>query len=431
MFPTKAWFFQQAWTLWQSTVAEINVSVHPALRTMSTQCTVTRHPLSVAIRTKILGAFCLFVLGGILVAGLWPFHAPRNDVTWQGRTNGVLFGKHGTILSEGAFTTFGSGADLSWTLEMWMQPNFHHREETFLSVYSPERPTLFRMYRFRKGIVLQGEEWGEHKRSTTAEAYIGDILREGGASFITITSGMNGTTVYLDGVAFEQRPDFRLSAKSFNGQLVVGNSTIESDSWSGFFRGLAIYDHALTHADASRHFMSWTRQGRPDIHESDRNVALYLFDEHQGNVVHNRANSGPNLTIPERYVILHEKFLDTPQDEFRADWGYLKNVLINVGGFVPLGFFFFAYWSATRQSKAVAIATVILGFMVSLSIEVGQAYLPTRDSGVTDLITNTLGTYLGVALYVRQPSLIRWGLNRLISAVLPWLRPLRVVGPIT
>lgn len=34
------------------------------------------------IELKILGVLCFFVLCGILVAGLWPFHARLNNVSW-------------------------------------------------------------------------------------------------------------------------------------------------------------------------------------------------------------------------------------------------------------------------------------------------------------------------------------------------------------
>jgi glycopeptide antibiotics resistance protein len=96
---------------------------------------------------------------------------------------------------------------------------------------------------------------------------------------------------------------------------------------------------------------------------------------------------------------LHEQVLERPWDEFRRDWNYWKDVGINVAGFIPLGFSFFAYFSSVRSIKRPGLATVALGFFVSFTIEVWQAFLPTRDSGMTDLITNTLGTAIGVLTF--------------------------------
>ena len=68
---------------------------------------------------------------------------------------------------------------------------------------------------------------------------------------------------------------------------------------------------------------------------------------------------------------------------------YWTDVLVNISGFVPVGFFLLNYLSLIQQSKRPAATVLLLGFFLSLTIEILQWFLPTRDSDMTDLICNT------------------------------------------
>jgi glycopeptide antibiotics resistance protein len=147
-----------------------------------------------------------------------------------------------------------------------------------------------------------------------------------------------------------------------------------------------------------QHYNAWRTNQNAEI-KNEGPIELYLFNEGSGTIVHNQINSENDLRIPGHFFVLHAPFLERPWDEFQPSWSYWKNVLINIAGFVPLGFFFCAYFVSVRPLNRAVLATILLGAAISLTIEVLQAFLPTRDSGMTDLITNTLGTVIGTALY--------------------------------
>jgi VanZ family protein len=161
------------------------------------------------------------------------------------------------------------------------------------------------------------------------------------------------------------------------------------------------------------------KDGRPNLGRAGIPLALYLFDERAGEVVRDHGRSGIDLSIPKRYAILDQVFLEPPWTEFNPSWSYWKSVLVNIGGFVPFGFALYAHRSSARQAKRVMMATVLLGLTVSLTIEVLQAYLPTRNSGMTDLFTNTLGTFLG-ALFWRRCRLARILYCRSLDRIEVW-----------
>jgi glycopeptide antibiotics resistance protein len=77
------------------------------------------------------------------------------------------------------------------------------------------------------------------------------------------------------------------------------------------------------------------------------------------------------------------------------------DVAINVAGFIPFGFFCAGFLVKICRFKISAnyMITALLGFGLSLAIELMQVYLPTRDSSLTDVICNVLGTIMGLILY--------------------------------
>jgi VanZ like family/Concanavalin A-like lectin/glucanases superfamily len=346
----------------------------------------------------LLRAACALVLLCILVAGLWPFHAPRNDVSWLSQTSGLRFGKHGSIVSAGPFEADAEQRANSCSLEIWLKPSRVDSGGMILAFYWPEdRVVPFALRQFQDGLVLERGTRGRFDKK--AEMYVGDVLSIQKPVLVTITSGNAGTTIYADSTFVKKDPNFAFSIRHLTGQFVVGNAPSASYNWSGQVKGLAVYDRELSAADVSQSFLDWTKGGQVNSAKSERVVARYLFDEGKGDVIHNQVDSTTDLLIPERFFVLHEQFLERPWDEFHPGWSYWKDLGINVVGFIPLGFFFYAYLSQLQKSGNSTALTIALGFAVSLTIEVLQSFLPTRDSGMTDLITNTLGTAFGVIIF--------------------------------
>jgi VanZ like protein/concanavalin A-like lectin/glucanase superfamily protein len=344
-----------------------------------------------------LGAICLLVLCGMLVAGLWPFHSPKNEVGWLRDRNGVRFGKHGTIISAGALQARASLGETACSVEIWLAPNRIDSEGMILASYWPvEKITPFALRKWRGGLVLErGSRSGSVKK---AKIYVGDVFKGTKPVFISITSGDGGAAAYVDGTLIKTLSSFSFSSLDLTGSLIVGNAPSTGYTWPGQFKGLAIYDRELTAGEISQHYTDWTGNRQAKLADSEGMIALYLFDEGTGNVIRSHVASAPDLVIPERFFVVNQWFLEPFWKEFRPEGGYWKDIAINVVGFIPLGFFFCLYLSFVRRIEHPFWATLILGFVVSLTIEVLQAYLPTRDSGTTDLITNTFGTALGVIL---------------------------------
>lgn len=346
---------------------------------------------------KALASLCLLIFGVMLVAAFWPFRLhPENRVTWLGNEHGLRFSGAGIVLSLKKLELPDSGTPAGISLEIWLKPSQDKYSTALLAVSSGANPGQFRLRQAGDALLVLEEPFASSRHSATMS--VSHAFQAHQQRFIAISTGAQGTTVYVNGAPTKKSSTFRVTDKDFSGQLIVGSSPDAYDTWRGEFLGMALFGRELTQAQVSEHYQAWLH-GRPEVLKNDQPTALYVFDEGTGDIVHNQMTSGSDLVIPQSFRIPFKPFLKSPGREFYFNRAYLRDVLINVSGFVPFGFFVCMYLSWGRASRKAVLATIVLGAVFSLTIEVLQWYIPMRDSGTTDILTNTLGTALGAMLY--------------------------------
>lgn len=353
---------------------------------------------------------CVLILGGILTAGLWPFHAPKNQVSWLPEGQGLRFGRHGTLVSSSRLNAASEPSDAPFTIELWIEASPSPVPGTIMEIHPPPGVRQLSIRQADAALVIESDPPRSDSTAPAARLSVDDILHPGSPKFVTIASGDGQTSVYVDGILARQFGPQPWSGRDLAGQIIVANASGTFQSWLGTLQGLALYRRSLTAAQVQHHFETWTKAGRPDIGPYERVAELCLVNEGAGRLVHNQIPGGTDLVIPERYVVVDQYFLEPFWREFELTWSFAETVLVNIAGLIPLGFTFFAYFCAMGRPKRPALATIFLGFAASVTIEVTQAWLPTRASGTTDIFTNTLGAALGVLLFgwaSRRQSLVK------------------------
>lgn len=343
---------------------------------------------------------CLLLWCGILAAGLWPFRGPRNDVTWPRDEPALGLDGYNVLFSSGMVSASGSGC----SVELLLTPKMTFDSSTVLGFYTPANPLQFSLRQRNDSLVLSSDvKLGKRQVESTVKS--SHVFQKGQQLFVAATVSPEKTAMYIDGQLTRSSVPFPFAGQICSGKLLLGNSAVRVDSWWGHLQGVAVYSGELSPQEILADYWSWLAQHRPKIASGEQLVALYLMNRGEGRVIYNEISSGSDLYIPSRYQLVGQPFLDPPWKEYdHAD--YWVSILPNVVAFVPLGWYIYAYLSTWRARKMALPAAVLFGTATSLAIEVLQAYLPTRHSGTTDIVTNTLGTLLGALLWRKVTPLV-------------------------
>jgi VanZ family protein len=360
---------------------------------------------------KRIGILCNIVIIAVLIATLWPFNFfPQNRISWLAEANGIRFGGPGLVVSKAPLRPEGVEPRKDCSLELFLRPASIEGSFTILGFYVPNNHSQFLVRQWTDGLLVTHDIVNVQNKMKRTKFDVNHAFQQGKLVLLTITSGPSGTMVYLNARQTQTFSRFTISQSELSGQIVMGTSPVEYQPWSGDISGLAIYSKELTPAEVLGHYRNWTDErglGPPDL---DGAIAHYTFTEGVGRDIHNAVVSGPDLEMPKWFAVPRKALLQSPVKEFEANWDYVNDIVRNIAGFVPLGFILCAYWGLTRTRWQAILYTILAGGVLSFLIEVLQFYIPQRNSGMTDIITNTLGAALGAVL--ARPNMVRMILGR-------------------
>jgi hypothetical protein len=277
---------------------------------------------------------------------------------------------------------------------------------------------------WKKELIIRARSDKLYSQRHYHEIGVENALQKDVIHLITITSSKEATSIYVDGNLEKNAPHFSTISDGLglSERLVIGNSPECTHAWNGTFLGLAIYSRSLNSEEVIDHYHEWQMEikGKKTYHEdasyrltagdlpSRLNplrpppIALYFFDERGGGQILDHSGNQNHLQIPANFHRLRKIILGMPAKDQWFSHSNLMDITINIAGFAPFGFILSAWLRKTHGLSATLVfwITIFLGVCLSLSIELTQIYLPTRDSSLLDVLSNTLGSAAGVLLFI-------------------------------
>jgi VanZ family protein len=257
------------------------------------------------------------------------------------------------------------------------------------SAYDGEGRELFFLGQWRAGLVLRIFEGERLFRLEYRETGVGGVRKDVTHSII-VRSDRHVLTLFVDGAPAKTRSGVSFSLlpeKRAPAWMILGNSPSGESPWHGDLLSLTFYPKALSPGDIES-------RGTPP-------VLQFGFSEGTGAVCRGGADSRYDLVIPSLFRAPKKGILVPPWRVQKFDRMFWKDMFVNILGFIPFGFAVYALGrngGERRSSRDMGIV-LLLGMAISLFIELLQVYLPTRDSSLTDVLNNVLGTYIGARLF--------------------------------
>lgn len=324
----------------------------------------------------------------IVVLCLWPFNfLQSNQVAWE-PAGGLKFTPPSTAYTAAPPAKLAGLRE--WTILMDITTLPPLRQGRIFSYSLDERRCNLNVDQAFDDIVLRMRTSDEQR---PREIRVEKVFEQSSERrfILAIVYDSHDLSVYVDGDRKTRQRIGAMDRQAWNSTypLLLGSHADGKLGWKGIFYQLAVLDRATTFEELKH----------PHVLFQDTTAVLrYIFDGRNGTTVVDRSGNSPaTLMWPSAFAPYRLTVLQSPRDYWPDPRRlFVKDVFANIVLYLPVGYLMSAF-ARQRYTATFALAMPVFGgALISLVIEMLQAYLPTRYSSSMDVIMNSLGAGIGV-----------------------------------
>ena len=335
-------------------------------------------------RAKLLHCFSLL----LLIAGLWPFNFWESNKAGIDAVNGLHLSPPSSVYTSAPAEKLLDLRKFTILLHLSSDCYGSNGYLRILSYSLDDEGINFMIGQWEDSLVFKLRASGKPE---PIHFETEGILQKGERGRVAIVFNGEKLVLYRDGHIKNEKKTGPLSFSNWDGSfpLLIGSEANGKFPWKGNIYSIMIFDRPFLPEEVQSFPLSVTSG-----HISEKPIIDYSFNGGGSQIKDHGIGQPAHLFIPERFTPYKRQLLALPGiQDIRRNIG---DILINVLAFIPLGFLLAGHFHRRDLAlKNALLFSIIIGFLISLTIEVLQAFLPSRNSSMTDLIMNTIGTAIG------------------------------------
>ena len=171
-------------------------------------------------------------------------------MTWLSKPPGIRFNGYGIAYTEPVKELSNAGGINAngFSIEIALKPAKYqkHGFNFLFAIHDGNDGKQLLIGQWRSSLIVMNGDDYDHKRKTKRISIkLAEALPI--TQFLTITTGKDGTHMYLDGRLIRTQKDLTLKIpEGQNARLLLGNSVYGKNSWKGDVLGLAVYCYPIS-----------------------------------------------------------------------------------------------------------------------------------------------------------------------------------------